>query len=569
MGAGLSSPVDADTKREIEECIKAILTTFTTEYVKWTAIYMVKDAQAKAKKEKPKNKLMHRPEDSLTEPLKTGWIMKEGGIRKSWKKRFMIARPNYTVDYYEKEEDAKNEKKKPKGTMGLCGYHVVDDPNDGVIKKLKNLAEKMKIDLSELPKPKEYPPFTLELNHWRRRSYFITAPNEEEFKGWCDVMRQVCWRAYGFKNRDKVHIKAFGEAVKRTRWELGRWGWWSFGGSEEQILTDLISDQLEWAVMGKIYSKISSGPWVVRNKIRKQVLKTLDATIGAAVKPAWAAMEKAVEELKPKVEPALTELGTQIGEVEAKLQKEITDAVMSILNPLLAEHVTPHLGNIFAVIREPMKEAFDEAFTIFNKSIDKAEIKGTADEMKKGAFRELDYVPRSWAIWDATRKLDPMYEPLWALNVVFKDIYPWWSIWRGQDNVRNVTDDAIYTFEQKLLENEASAAENKDKIKAEVMADFQHDATLTALQWYAVVFKKIIMPPLRAVVNPAVKEILSPIHEAVPGPVKQFINVHKMFAEILNKLVDEIIMSILKGANESANKAEAIEAPHHKEEITV
>jgi hypothetical protein len=368
-------------------------------------------------------------------------------------------------------------------------------------------------------------------------------------------------------------MKAFGEAIKRTRWELGRWGYWSYGGSEEQILSDLISDQLEWAVMGRVYSKIV-GPWIIRSKIRKQVLKMLDTAIGAAVKPAWAAMEKAVEELKPKVEPALTELGTQIGEVEAKLQKEITDAVMSILNPLLAEHVTPHLGNIFAVIRSPMKEAFDEAYRIWNEKIDKAEIKGTAEEMKKGPFRELDYVARSWAIYDATRKLDPMYDPLWALNVVFKDIWPYWSIWRGQDTIRAVTDDAIYTFEQKLLESE-SAASDKDKIKAEVFADFQHDATLHTLKWYAAVFKKIIMPPLRGVVNPAVKEILSPINDAVPDPVKQFINVHKMFAEILNKLVDEIIMSILKGANDSANKAEAIEhkseavVEANKEEVTV
>ena len=31
-------------------------------------------------------------------------MIKEGGKRKNWKRRYFVVRPNYTVDYYENEE---------------------------------------------------------------------------------------------------------------------------------------------------------------------------------------------------------------------------------------------------------------------------------------------------------------------------------------------------------------------------------------------------------------------------------------------------------------------------------
>lgn len=151
-----------------------------------------------------------------------------------------------------------------------------EDPNDGLLKRLHQLAEKMNMNVSDLPKPKEYPKFTLELHHSKRRSWYIQAENEEEFKQWADQFRTCCRRAWGLKNQEFCHKKAFNEAVRKTRWELGRWGWWSYGGTEEQILADLISDQLDWKVMSRIYSKIT-GPWVIRSKVRDSVLKGLDS----------------------------------------------------------------------------------------------------------------------------------------------------------------------------------------------------------------------------------------------------------------------------------------------------
>ena len=83
--------------------------------------------------------------------------------------------------------------------MSLCGYRVIEDVNDGVLKRLHQLAEKMSINVSDLPKPKEYPKYTMEIHHPRRRCWYVQAENEDEFKQWSDQFRTCCRWAYGLK----------------------------------------------------------------------------------------------------------------------------------------------------------------------------------------------------------------------------------------------------------------------------------------------------------------------------------------------------------------------------------
>lgn len=551
MGIGGSSPVDEATKKEIEDTIKTVLKTFTTEYVKWTAIYMVKQAQEAAKKGPSPYVLLERPPS--TEPLKMGYMMKEGAIVKSPKKRYFYVRPDFQVEYYASEDDLKKEKPKPKGTMSLCGYYVNDDPNKGTLQRLMALAEKMGMNMNDLPKPKQYPPFTIELHHWRRRTYYVMCENEEDFKKWVDMFRHVCWRAYGLKNRDWVHRHAFAEAIRRTRWQLGRWGWWSWGGSEEQVLSDLISDQIEWAVMGRVYSKINKGPWIVRHKVQSQVLKTLDTAVSAAVRPAWAAMEKAVEEVKPTIAPALEAIGTKMGEVEFEIRNKMKEAVLSIINPLLDEHVTPHLGKIFQVINQPMADAYNNCHEIWNEKIEALEMTGGPDDLKK-RFKDLARVQGSWDMYKSTRVLDELYEPLWALNLVFPDIYPWWSIWKGQGHIRKIIDNGFYTFEEKtmtLATDNASAVEGaKATIREEVFTQIQHDSQLMTLNWYKKVLMKIVMPPLNALAVPAAKVALDPLNDLIPDPMKTFIDINGMFDDLLNDIVGGAIVHVLDGASQ-------------------
>jgi hypothetical protein len=53
------------------------------------------------------------------------------------------------------KKEAKKEKGKKRGSISVAGYRVIEDVNDGVLKRLHNMAEKMGMSVSDLPKGKE------------------------------------------------------------------------------------------------------------------------------------------------------------------------------------------------------------------------------------------------------------------------------------------------------------------------------------------------------------------------------------------------------------------------------
>ena len=99
-----------------------------------------------------------------TEPLREGWLVKQGGAIKNWKKRWFVVYPDFTIDYLEKQGGKK------KGDINLDGYSVVE----------KGLEGK---------------PFSIELHHKKRRCWFIQCADEEEKKAWMDVFALCCRRA--------------------------------------------------------------------------------------------------------------------------------------------------------------------------------------------------------------------------------------------------------------------------------------------------------------------------------------------------------------------------------------
>jgi hypothetical protein len=362
------------------------------------------------------------------------------------------------------------------------------------------------------------------------------------------MFKTCCRRAWGLKNQESVHVKAFHRAVRETRWSLGRWGWWTYGGSEEQILTDIITDEIEYNTLGKVYSKIT-GPWMVRNTVRNTVLKTIDTLVSAGVGPAWKAMSAAVEELRPKIEPVIKTLIDPLGNAKKEIHDKIKEAVMGALEPLLEKHVNPHVGKIVEIIKSPVINAYEESGRIFEGGVkefgETADLKDTST-----GFRKLDWVSRSyWTMRPATEKLDIMYEPLWILREIFSDIYPWSMIWNAQDGIRQTTDNAIYTFETKLrttVEKEPEAGKGAiDSALQETLAQFRNDADIQTNEMYMTILKAIIMPPFNAVANPVAKALLDPLDSAIPDAMKQFIDIGDEFQKLLEGIIDACILVVL------------------------
>jgi hypothetical protein len=209
--------------------------------------------------------------------------------------------------------------------------------------------------------------------------------------------------AWGYNNREKIHKDAFDRAIRETRWELGRWGWWSWGGSEEAVLGDLIADQIDYAILYKIYGNIK-GPYMVRSKIRDTVLKTLNTSVAAAVTPAWKAAETGIATIRGKVEPVIRDQVKDIIEQEDNMAAKIKEGALDIITPILAEHVTPHLSKLFEIAKSPVVDAFDTAIKIFVDEVDKLDVKGSTKEEVLRSIYPLSWYTWGWTLWPALDK---------------------------------------------------------------------------------------------------------------------------------------------------------------------
>eukprot|EP01111_Echinosteliopsis_oligospora_P016493 TRINITY_DN687_c0_g1_i1.p1 TRINITY_DN687_c0_g1~~TRINITY_DN687_c0_g1_i1.p1 ORF type:complete len:601 (+),score=172.61 TRINITY_DN687_c0_g1_i1:144-1946(+) len=535
-----------DVQKEVADCAQKVCKVFTVQYTKAYTLALVRlIKEEKNKKPKPDYHLTTRP--TWDKEYKSGYLVKEGGKTKNWKKRWFVVRPNWTCDYYVDEATANSgPKAKKKGSINFCGYWVNTDPNDSTIGRLRKLADRMGIDFSSLPLPKPYPPLTLELYHSRRRCYYITAANKEEFDDWVAQFRNCCWYARGLTIDEECHRRAFPVAARKTRWELGRWSWWSNSGSEEQILAEMIADELDYDIMGKVYGKLV-GPWVIRNMLRTKAQKVVDSAVMAVVKPAWSAMYKGVEALRPKIEPKIRDMVEPIFDAEKNVMDKIKDGVNGVIRPIQEEHVNPYLARIVDIVRKPMAEGFAEAFKIWEKKITEYDNKGKGD--LQASFSELDWFPRSyWEMRDATNKAEGMYDGLRDLQVIFTDLWPWSLCWHATSAIRKTTDNAVYTWEQCLVKAGDGAGSDKaqqEKFKQETLAKFKHDADLATHKFSAKVMKLILLPPFEALLHPAAKHIIEPIASAIPDALQEFIDIKQNFEDLYNGILDDAITSVV------------------------
>lgn len=312
------------------------------------------------------------------------------------------------------------------------------------------------------------------------------------------------------------------------------------------MLAEMIADELDYDIMGRAYSKLT-GPYFVRNMLRTKMVKALDAAVLGIVKPAWAGMAKAVEALKPKIEPKIREVVEPIFKAEAGLVEQLKDKVSSVISPIQEEHVNPHLVKIVDIVRKPMAESFEIAIGLFDDKISKFELgEGSVSEK---SFSDLNWFPRSyWQMRPATNKTEEMLEGLQELQVLFKDLWPWSLVYHAQTALRQVTDNAVYTWSQEVLKHSESGPVDRhhmDKYKNETIEKFRADADTATKEFSSKVMRLILLPPFEALLQPAAKHIVEPLANLVPEPLQEFIDINQDFEDLYTCILDDAIANVV------------------------
>eukprot|EP01099_Mayorella_cantabrigiensis_P006735 TRINITY_DN5728_c0_g1_i1.p1 TRINITY_DN5728_c0_g1~~TRINITY_DN5728_c0_g1_i1.p1 ORF type:complete len:515 (-),score=121.04 TRINITY_DN5728_c0_g1_i1:57-1601(-) len=490
--------------------------------------------------------------------MKAGWIFKKGAVRKNWKRRFLIIKPDYNADYFEKEisqdefldywiqhesfeaptptdggkqREELRKKFKPKGTMNLVGYSVRPD---------KNSDDEF-----------EGKEFGLELYHSNKRCWYIVCNSNEDRESWEEALRLSCWFAKPYENPDPVAAAAFETAFVKTRQALGRWGWWWSQGSEEERLSELITVELNSTILNQIYSELP-GPPKVQAAIRANTQKLVKGAVSTPVSSAWAACLSGVNQSRPTLEATCKEKLGPLMEAEKQLRERIEEAVMSTVNPILDLTVNEFMPAVLSLMEE-IPKAIKAAFDIYDSLVAEVNMamskggKAAAGPLMQRLSRDL-----RWWRWSKMRPVTEILESLRKKLDAMDNFIRYISSWAITEHIRYgiaiLIDDALYNFELEMNEAtkdmqpaDVAAEQSGITVALSVRKKLFHDAIIRLVEYHDYVMKQLLLPPYEEQCMKPCLELVKPF--TPPEELQSLISPPNTLEELLRSIAERVIRS--------------------------
>lgn len=156
-----------------------------------------------------------------TEPLESGWLIKLGEIKKSWRRRFFVAAEesdNFCVRYFEKESEA-GDVRRAKGSIYLAGYVP------RAISADEGFGEHV-LALEPLDKR-------------AKRTYYLRCDSEDQRQRWKLVLRLGSLKCAPPLSPEPAMAEAFKQAYARSRRAAGLGGYYVLDRPEQEQLAAL------------------------------------------------------------------------------------------------------------------------------------------------------------------------------------------------------------------------------------------------------------------------------------------------------------------------------------------
>eukprot|EP00297_Palpitomonas_bilix_P009011 CAMPEP_0113903322 /NCGR_PEP_ID=MMETSP0780_2-20120614/22449_1 /TAXON_ID=652834 /ORGANISM="Palpitomonas bilix" /LENGTH=536 /DNA_ID=CAMNT_0000896441 /DNA_START=8 /DNA_END=1618 /DNA_ORIENTATION=+ /assembly_acc=CAM_ASM_000599 len=501
-------------QHEIAEFFKKFVPTYILAY-KSALIAKVEADQNKSKSSGAKRELLSRPDP--TENVWAGWATKEGGFIHNWKRRWFVMRANYEVDYYVAIPDEGAPAKK-KGVINVSGYRVHENTSKGK-------------------------PNCIELHHPNRRCYFIYAENEEEKAEMVEAFKLACRKCKPPENPDKVAGKAFSKAYEKTRLYYRYYDSWRMEGTESEMLGKLVARILDDTVMEDIYRGMPLSGSPFKGIVKKAANKTINAVTISAVGAGWKKAAEEVTNLRPKLEKPLADAIGPVYKAKNDLKEKFKEKVTSAMEPVISSMVRPVVGKVFEVMMYPVINAYEKLINSFMEMANEHAPK-MADPSNFGT--ELHYMEhetsKTWSKYNkpATSIIKVVEAALAFIHEFVKDIHPHELVDPVMDALVKIMGDAVYTLSHCLLEDKMEYGAAVDKVRKE----FIHDSKLDIISIFLNLMLTLIMTNFKKEVVPLIEEPLKPLEDAIPGPVKEFLDLDTVVEEFL----DETMIALIKSA---------------------
>ncbi|XP_068689831.1 PH domain-containing protein DDB_G0267786-like, partial [Montipora foliosa] len=403
------------------------------------------------------------------------------------------------------------------------------------------------VDEEEVSSPEKLPEHTFEVGHSRRRSYLITAESEEDKADWVETFKVCCRKADGLRSEDPVGRAAFKTAIWKTYWRH------RIGGTEEQVLSDILVDRINYRVMTSVYAEIKGG-WTMKQKIKEQVVKTLDSLVMAMVIPSWKGMQESSQQMKGVLEPTIKDKKDELIAAQRKVMWDLSELLKSTLEKVMSD-MKDMMKEIVGLLKPKMEQGLTELRNIFVRNVDKIieEAKNTneIESSLKSFFKKLDYLPRS-GLYDAVnctahasdlRKYDQRINKLNEYVVV--DV--------ARDRLAQFLDSAVYTFEERFKElvsstdgksNGQTAAGVMEEAKEEVLMKYDEDQKLILDEYLMEALMCMLVPHTHSLTDEVCKPMIKPVEQSIPTPLKQAISLGDKYDTYVETSIRDTIKKV-------------------------
>ncbi|RNE99398.1 pleckstrin domain-containing protein [Trypanosoma conorhini] len=469
---------------------------------------------------------------------------------KRWRPRFFVVRGDFLLDYYCSRNDYL-EQKQPLGTINLGSVAVNCNATQATEERLDRLAAACSVVRAEVPPPETYPELTVELYHPRRGSIHLQFPMKDRYEVWCGVFNRTHWLTERLATKDKVHQRAFIEALRRARVMCGLPDSLEFSGVETAILQDAITELVDAQVVPKFLLKMSGSSWKDRMSRLHLFTAASDELLRKFVWGKWHATQGKTCSRRMMVEASVRDNMEQLNAFEEPLREEVHNYMSGETRSFLAAQVEVPLRKLAAKVATRLCGVYATLPRIYVACVSQGKVcyEPRADRMFLASLYNS-----IGECYEAERSLWQLREPIAAMKWEFNDrVFEWRAVEEGVVMpLRRVIANGVFTFET-LFERD-KIRRPWDAVLREVRDLVEGDARTTAQESLAALLYETAVHFFRDEhVQPSLKRLkatmITPLENRVTDDLRPFIlSVQEIVADVLEGDLREMCRGIAEGA---------------------
>ncbi|XP_018408830.1 PREDICTED: niban-like protein 1 [Nanorana parkeri] len=555
MGDVISSHLDESRRQNIAEHTRKLLAEFGKIYEEQYGVALFNSVRYEIEGNGgPQTQLLHRKTPLKDRVIFSGNLFQFVDDTRKWRNRFCVVPHHYGPVLYE-NKIAYERGLQPRAGINCAGYRVLTSLEQ-YTELLNNMVPGGKVKAGSAPM-KCATQFPIILWHSFCRHYHFCVMTEREQERWSAVF-QDCVRHCnnGISEDSRVESAAFTDSVRFFRQARDQYGTWDMlCGNQVQVLSNLVMDDLVPDLKNTIGPRLRGKPQE-RQRTWLMISDTVYRMVHEQTRVFFEGLEKRCSDKRAEMESQIRTDMDQIIACKEHVSNKIRAAVLPKAELCVRNHVQSHIPSILEALMVPTSQGFSEVrelifseATDMNKNLVNEGVQDKLGEhMEKIA--QLAYHPV---------KMQQCYEKMEHLNLeglqqrfdvgspsVFKQ--------RAQILMRELTDNAVYTFEQLIHQelNKSEGGENLcrdiQRILERVLKKYDYDSSSVRKRFFQEALLQIIIPFLLKKLAPTCKSELPRYQELIFEELSQFVLVENTYEEVVLQTVMRDIVQAVKDA---------------------